>query len=297
MIALLVSAWVLPLGASDAPRPFRSGIDLVTLDVCVRDGSGRFLPTLRPEDFLVIENGKIQRITFLEPSDALPLRVVLLIDSSASMIGPKLTRAVDAATQFVDLLEPDDEFAIITFSDKTNVVAPFGADAAEAHAALRAITASGMTALNEALLVAANELGRAEKLRSIDFREVVIVLSDGEDTASVIDFEEVRHAVRGSGALVYAVSLRASRSGQWLGANWPLLQLAADTGGRALGVPKLDALPGLYRDINAEVRHLYRIGYVSSDSGRDGKWRSIAVRLLDRDGRVQTRTGYFAPRR
>src|SRR5438067_811623 len=91
--ALLLSgllATSIPLRGSDAPRPFRSGIDLVTLDVCVRDAAGRFLPTLGPEDFLVVENGKIQHITFLDPSDALPLRVVLLIDSSASMMGPKL---------------------------------------------------------------------------------------------------------------------------------------------------------------------------------------------------------------
>ena len=125
-------------------------------------------------------------------------------------------------------------------------------------------------------------------------REVIIVLSDGEDTASVVGFDEALPVLRRSGALVYALSLRADAKGVWLGATWPLLELARDTGGRTLSVPILDKLPALYEEIAAEVRHLYRIGYVSNDERRDGQWRQVAVRVLTRDARVRTRAGYYA---
>jgi hypothetical protein len=92
------------------------------------------------------------------------------------------------------------------------------------------------------------------------------------------------------------VSLQVTDRGEWLGATWPMMQLARDTGARAMGVPRLDALPELYREINAEVRHLYRLAYVSNNSRRDGQWRTIFVQVPTRDARVRTRSGYYAPR-
>ncbi len=91
---------------------FKGGVDLVSLDVCVRDATGHFLPDLTPEDFLILENGKPQRPSFVMPSGALPLRAVLLIDRSASMDGAKLRRAVEAAELFGRSLGPDDRLGI-----------------------------------------------------------------------------------------------------------------------------------------------------------------------------------------
>lgn len=148
----------------------------------------------------------------------------------------------------------------------------------------------------DAMLVAASELARARTDALPDTREVIVLLSDGQDTSSRVSFEEVLPAIRRSGALVYGVSLQASRRGEWLGATWPMLTLAGDTGGRALGVPEPGALPELYREILAEVRHLYRVGYVSNNARRDGGWRPVSVQVPGRDARVQTRSGYYAPR-
>lgn len=296
-IALWLSAVALRAGESGRPDAFKSGVDLVTLDVCVRDATGRFLPTLSADDFLVLENGSIQRVAFLTPGNALPLRVVLVIDASNSMMGPKLARARAAAATFASRLAPDDQLEIIAFNQKASIVLSFEDNRAGAGATLQKIAASGMTALNEALLVAASELRRAQRTYGTEAREVVIVLSDGEDTSSVIGFEEVLRALRTSGALVYSLSLRTNAMGEWLGANWPLLQLAADTGGRAVAVPRLAALESLYDEIDAEVRHLYRLGYVSNNGSRDGKWRALSVRLRSGDGRIQARSGYYAASR
>ena len=296
-----------PLASSSTRRPstpqFRGSVDLVPLDVCVRDANGRFLPDLSADDFLVLEDGKPQQVSFLLPADEVPLSAVLLIDMSHSMYGPKLNRALEAARQFAAWLDPDDHLEIIAFNHRATTLHRFNDDPARVHgtltsamgAALASIGSTGSTALYDALLLATNDLGRKRQTGVPETRDVIIVLSDGEDTSSRVGFEEVLPVVRRSGVLVYSVSLRASESGEWLGANWSMLQLARDTGARALGVPRLEALPELYREIDAEVRHLYRLAYVSNDRRRDGRWRTISVRVPSRDARVTTRAGYYAP--
>ena len=299
----IAQASATPASASAAgvttPAPsssrFTAGVDLVSLDVCARDAAGRFLADLTAHDFLVLENGKPQQISFFMPSAAVPLTAVLLIDRSASMSGPKLERAVEAAAAFARLLGPDDRLEIIAFNHRAQRLHAFGDDPARVAVSLASIRSTGSTSLYDALLVAANDLARAGAgLR--ETREVIVVLSDGEDTASLIGFDELLPVLRRNGALVYAVSLREGPKGEWLGANWPLLAIAGDTGARALGVSDLDALPKLYAEINAEVRHLYRIGYVSTDGRRDGQWRTVSVRVPSTDARVRTRAGYYASR-
>jgi len=275
------------------PR-FKASVDLVSLDVSVRDATGQFLTGLTSEDFLVLEDGRPQHISFVVRSGTLPLRAVLLIDRSSSMHGAKLERAVQAAGLFARWLAPRDQLGIIAFNQQVAQVHAFHTDPARVPSALASVTAMGSTSLYDALLVAANDLVRARADAPSETRDALIVLSDGEDTASLVGFEEVLAVMRRSGALVYTVSFRESAKGEWLGASWPLLALARDTGARALGVPSLDALPALYAEIDAEVRHLYRIGFVSNDARRDGRWRNVAVRVLSRDARVQTRAGYYA---
>jgi VWFA-related protein len=195
------------------------------------------------------------------------------------------------------LLGPGDQLEIVAFNERTTRLHSFGDDPRNVSVALRSITATGMTGLYDALLVAEDDLRRSRRDGELpDAREVVIVLTDGDDTASLVGFDEVLPAFRRTGALVYSVSLRAGPNGQSLGATWPLLDLARETGARAFSVPRLDALPALYQAINAEVRQLYRIGYVSNDDRRDGHWRTITVRVPSKDARIQARAGYYATR-
>ena len=289
---------------ADGSSLFKAAVDLVPLDVCVRDASGRFVPDLAANDFLILENGKPQQVSFLVPSSAVPLKAVLLIDMSHSMYGAKLNRALESAKEFAARLSPADRVEVIAFNRRTMRLHGFDEDPAHLvsiltssmEGALRSIGATGSTALYDAVLVAINDLVKSRAGVMPDTREVVIVLSDGEDTSSRVAFEEMLPAVRRSGVLVYSVSLRADERGEWLGASWPLMQLARDTGAQALGIPRLEALPELYREISAEVRHLYRLAYESNDERRDGQWRTILVRVPSRDARVITRAGYYAPR-
>jgi VWFA-related protein len=221
---------------------------------------------------------------------------VLLLDRSASMYGEKLDRARTAALEFARLLGPDDHLEIIAFNQRATVVQTQGGHASSWPLALTQFSASGSTALYDAMAVAAHQLSRARRNAEGYTRDLVIILSDGEDTASVVGFDEVLPLLRRSGALVYGLSLRADRAGETLGATWPLQQLARDTGAVAMGVPELDSLPRLYTQINEEVRQLYRLGYVSSDKRADGQWRELSVRVDVPEAKVRTRSGYYAAR-
>lgn len=297
LIAAVALATVSAAGGAapnDPPR-FRAAVDLVALDVCVRDASGRLVPDLSMDDFVVLENGKRQRLEFLAPSDGLPLTVVLLLDRSGSMDGRKLQQAVEAATAFATMLRPEDRLEILGFNDRTVRLHGFDDERSRVPEALARVHAIGSTSLYDAMLVAASSIVRARRDGGPETREAIIVLTDGEDMGSRVDFDEVLPALRRSGAVVYSVSLRTDIAGQWLGANWQMLATARDTGGRAAGVHG-DELAALYREINTELRHMYRLGYVSGDARRDGTWRTVSVRVPAHDSRVRTRSGYYAPR-
>lgn len=171
--ALLLAAQLAASTATDLPQTFKSDVDLVSLDICVRDPSGGFMANLTADDFLVLENGKPQRVLFVVPSDAVPLTVMLLIDRSASMGGQKLERALGAVTQFLKLLRAKDHVAILAFNQRAVRVHAFGDDPARVPVALASLKATGATALNDALLVAANDLVRARRGDLPETREAI----------------------------------------------------------------------------------------------------------------------------
>jgi Ca-activated chloride channel family protein len=270
-------------------------VHLVTLDVVVRDASGRLATDLTADDFLVLEDGAPQRVAIFARADALPLNIVLLLDRSASMYGEKLERACVAAEEFARTLRPGDHLEVIAFNQRAVMVPADASHGGNPVGQLGSLTAKGATALYDAMLLAANQLQRARAAKpNAVTRDLIIVLSDGEDTASLTDFEEVLPALRRSGALVYGLSLRAGKDGQALGATWPLQALARDTGARAVGVRQLATLSDLYAEIDAEVRSMYRLGYVSTKPQGHGEWRALTVRTVGRDTHVRTRSGYYA---
>lgn len=276
---------------------FKSGIDLVPLEVCVKDHEGRYLPALGPEDFLILEDGVPQRIQFFEADGLVPLAVALVIDRSSSMRGPKLDRAKAAAEAFMHELRSDDLVEIITFNERADRRYSLGADRAAARASIADVSAHGQTGLFEAILVALRDLERAQKQSPFDYRSVMLILSDGEDTSSLLTFEDVLEDVRRSGVMVYAVSLQTNARGEWQPPPFELAQFAFDTGGRAVGVRNLVDLNAIYQEIGVELRHLYRLAYMPPTTARIGAWRPISVRVTGRkNAQVRTRSGYYAPR-
>ena len=298
LLAILLS---LATAVPDAQTVFRSGVDLVALDVCIKDRQGHVVPTLQPGDLVVLEDNVPQPVSFVWAADRVPVAVTLLLDRSSSMEGDPIKYAREAAMRFVDGLGPDDQLSIIAFGKRAQRLASFSDDRRVASDALLTAEASGTTAMYDAMMVALDDIAKARRHRTRDMRDVLLVLTDGDDTASVNAFEEVKATARRSDVMVYAVAIRLSHDAlpgltRNVAPPWPLMDLAAESGGVAVSAPAIDRLPALFDDILAEISHLYRVGYVSTNTTHDGGWRRIAVRVTGKDLIARTRSGYVAPR-
>jgi len=275
---------------------FRGGVDLVPLEVCVRNREGRPIAGLKPADFLVLENNVPQQIVLFSAEGRVPLAVTILLDSSHSMAGARFERAKAAAAELIGILRPGDLVEVISFNQRANLRYVLGADHEEAKLSLNGISPTGMTGLYEATLVAVRRLDRARQTQAVEYRQVLIVLSDGEDTSSVLPFESVLEDVRRSNVLLYAISLLTEERDRTVTPRSQMARLARDTGGRAITVRDLGGLSRIYQEIAVELVHLYRLAYVPSPAVRDGSWRTVSVRTSTKDAMVQTRSGYYAPR-
>lgn len=276
---------------------FATAVDLVSLDVRVTGPDGRAVSDLGQGDFLVLEDGVPQPLTLVTAGVGTPFVALLLIDRSHSMYGDKLRLAKAAARSFVELMGPDDRVGVLAFNAQVRRAASLGDEQATVLTGIDAIPAgSGATGLYEAVLVGLNDL---EWSRAVDHgmsRDVLLVLSDGEDTMGRIAFDEVVKEVRRHHVLVYAVAMPSDDGRRATGPGYALTQLALETGGRAVVAPDAEALPDLYRESHAELRQLYRLAYVSRNEREDGAWRKISVRVPSRDVHVRTRSGYYARR-
>jgi Ca-activated chloride channel family protein len=305
---VLLLAWLVTLllggpgrGRAQAPvrepPTFEAGIGVTNLNVSVREGRG-YVGGLTQADFAIYEDGVRQELSlFLH--ERLPISLVLIIDSSSSM-RVKLGAAQKAAARFLGTLLPGDRAAVIAFNVRVETLADFTEDRSALEAAIARVEASGPTALHNALYVALKGLahrGAPGELR----RRAVVLLSDGEDTASLATDEQVIGLARKGEAGIYAISLRPDRSAgrprrEFSQAAYLLTTLAQESGGRVYFPESLSELDGVYERIAEELRTLYSIGYVSNNRKRDGKWRRIVVRVPRREGlEVRYRVGYFAP--
>ena len=185
---------------------FRTGVDVVALNVTVTDGLNRYVTSLGQEDFLIFENGRKQELTFFQKT-ALPLALVLLLDTSASMQG-NLGVAQEAAIGFARELGPEDQAAVIEFDSTVSVLQSFTNDRAAIERAIRDTEADGSTALYNAVYIALKELNKtAREVRGQPRRRALVLLSDGDDTSSLIAFDEVLDVAVRADTAIYAIGL------------------------------------------------------------------------------------------
>lgn len=281
---------------SGSQRPqFRVSVEMVSLSVTVFDEDRRLVTDLGVEDFNVYEDGAPQEIKIFS-REALPLRMVILLDTSSS-IERRLALAQEAAVRFVDSLQPGDQVKIIEFNDRVLALTDFTPDFAEAKEAIRSTKAQGATSLYEALYISLRSFSRQ---RDGDERLAVVVLSDGNDTRSLVTFDDVRDLARKTDVLVYTISLRGQeddlRKQKYADAKYELEKLSVETGGSSFAPAGIDDLAGVYERIAAELKSQYNIGYVSTNAKTDGSWRRLQV-MCDQEGtEVRSRVGYYAPR-
>jgi Ca-activated chloride channel homolog len=291
--------WALALSAPlVAQQVFRGGTDVVSLSVTVTDTTGRLVPGLDQDSFQVFEDGVLQDISTFSRAQQ-PIALSILLDTSTSM-EKKLGAAQQAAAGFVATLGPHDVAQIIDFDSRAEVLQTFTSDKAALEGAIRRTQVGGSTSLYNALYIALTQLKEiraksADQLR----RQAIIVLSDGEDTSSVMDYEQVLDQSKRSEVSVYAIGLR-SRKDQpthgWNEAEFVLRTLSQETGGRVFFVEDIGQLKTVYQQIADELANQYTIGYISKNHTHDGAWRRIVVRVVNNTGATaRTKSGYFGP--
>jgi Ca-activated chloride channel family protein len=307
LVRYAIGAAALAAAASLAPVPltgqtpqtpaFRAGVDVVSLNVTVTDATGRYATDLQGEDFSVYEDGVKQDITLFSRTN-LPVALALLIDTSASM-ETRLPVAQEAAVGFARRLRPQDLAEIVSFDSRVIVLQTFTNHAGELEQAIRKTSAGGSTSLNNAVYIALKDLKKviaksADEVR----RQAVVVLSDGEDTSSLLPFEEVLDLAKRSETAIYSIGLKADESSNARGfkeAEFVMRQFAQETGGRAFFPMQIAELAGIYGQISDELSSQYTVGYTSRNPRRDGAWRRVVVRVARPSTIARTKTGYFAP--
>jgi len=283
--------------AARSSSRFRSIANAVVVDVCVTARDDSFVPALTADDFLVLDDNRLQDVIFFAGEERLPLAVTMLIDRSGSMRGSKLEAAEAAAVSFIDTLREHDLVEVIAFNDQPSTLFPLGSEHDVARQSVSGLSGTGATRLWDAVILGLRDLQRSQRHKVARYRQIMVILSDGDDEKSLVSFDYVLDDVRRSGVIVYAVSFRTDDRNRGLAPPRELAQLAFDSGGRAASVDSADSLARVYREVAAEIRSLYQIGFVPSDPGDDGQWRSISVRVPGRDVHVRARSGYYPAQR
>ena len=301
LVAALAAALALPV-AAQAPRPtprppvFEAGIEVINLNVSITDARGQYVSGLGRDDFAVFEDGIKQDLSIFAHEN-LPISMVLMVDTSASM-DVKLSMARSAGKRFVRTLRPQDMAQVMQFTDRATVLQDFTADHAALEEAFDRTEASGPTALHNALYVALKDLAKQKSGPELR-RRALVLLSDGEDTASLVSDDQVLELARKTEINIYAISLRAKAAPdrsrlKFSQAAHLLTALTQDTGGQVHFPNSLSELEAVYDSIAEELRSQYSLGYVSSNKRTDGKWRRIVVRVPAReDLRVRHKLGYY----
>ena len=298
-----VAVWVLAVtGAATlaAQQAFRGGTELVGLTITVHDGSNRLVAGLDEGDFQVFEDSVRQDIANFSRQPQ-PTALSLVIDTSVSM-EPRLTVAQNAAIGFVKRLGPNDLAQVLSFDSTTKILIEFTPDKEALERAIRRTEASGSTSLYNALYTALRGLVQIREERGPDVRrQAIVLLSDGQDTTSVIPYDDVLDLAKRSEVVVYAIALQDKPDGTgrnesaWQENQYVLGQLTTSTGGKAFAVTDPSALPAIYSQIADELSNQYTIGYASKSTRRDGAWRRILVRVTRPNMTARTKAGYFGP--
>lgn len=259
---------------------FRSGVDAVQVDVSVMRGSA-VVTGLTADNFSLTDNGVTQEVASVT-LDKLPLTVLLLLDTSASVAGEKLAHLIDASRQLATSLRADDRASLVTFSHQLQLRVPPTGDKTAVASALSAIAGRGATALNDAVHFAL-------QLRPLDnTRTVLLLFTDGLDTASWLKSDNILDEGRRAGIVIHAVELYGGLTGKsaFLG------RLVETSGGRVWSARNAGDLQTLFTQALDEMRARYLLTFTPRGVSRDG-WHDLKVTLKNARGEVTARPAYF----
>ena len=256
-------------------------VNRVILWVTVTDKSGELVGDLTKENFSVFEDGAPQTIRDFLLEDR-PITMAIVLDSSGSM-RDAMPEVHQAAAGFVETLRPQDKALVIDFDDRVFLIQELTSDQALLKEAVTSTEALGSTALFDGLHAA------FRKLRGIEGRKAIVLLSDGDDTSSQLAYNRILEEAKAQSVLIYGIGLGDVRKSV-------LKELADVTGGRSFFVAKANQLAEVYRKIADELRRQYYLSYSTTNSKWDGRFIKLEVKSKNPDWSVRARRGYFAVR-
>jgi VWFA-related protein len=282
------------LGAQESrQRPLRSSVELTVVTATVRDAEGRLATGLPREAFEIFEDGAPVPVAQFT-NERVPLGLGLLLDVSDSMFGRKIRDAQGAVERFLlNLLAPADAFFVMAFNHETRLLFGWKESPEGVHEALARIKPTGSTAIYDAISASMPFIQNRPRERA-----ALVLITDGEDSASELSLHDLRPALLRSDAFVYAIAIdtretQAIANKLNLGA---LNDITGQSGGRTEVIRSTGDLDAATANIADELNHQYVLGYSSPKAG-DGKYHSIRVRVNREGYRVRARNGYVAGRR
>lgn len=279
---------------ADGQFRYKTGIDVAGFAVTVVDRAGVPVQDLKADDFEVKEDGALQSVSYFSTSaaqDTTPLHIGLLFDVSESM-QRDLSFSRNAAIKFLNMFPTAADFTLVEFSDDVRAARFSQAEFPRLVERIRNGKAKGRTSLYDATTV---YLGSAFDQAG---RKVLVIYTDGDDTSSSRTWDETLHTLRASDVTVYPIGFFAGRGSPRMTLQSRLHEMAKLTGGRALFPDSMKELEPMYESIAKEVQGQYLLGYVPTNTVRDGKWRKVQITLKKPTSeriQLRTREGYFAP--
>jgi Ca-activated chloride channel homolog len=295
-LASLVLAACLCSAQQEPSTTLKIDVRLVNVFVTVTDQRGAPVGSLNKENFHLLEDGKEQKISVFDKESALPLSIILAVDTSLST-KKDLPLELASARHFAHtILRPIDALSLYTFSEIVDEVVPFTADMKTIDRGIERIHSGAATALYDALCLGSQALDRRRG------RKVMVVITDGGDTVSRYDYRDAVRSAQEAEAIVYSiivVPVEAS-AGRDTGGEHALIQLSEDTGGKHYYASSLPQLDSAFRQISDELRTQYLLAYYPSQRLSDSEFRRIQVSIHGVDGlddfHVRHRMGYYSSR-
>ena len=275
-------------------KPMKVDVDLVLIPATITDPMNRLVTGLERDNFELFENGRRQEIRHFSSEDA-PLSLGVIFDMSGSMSN-KIEKSREAVVEFFRTANPQDEFFMVSFSERPEVLNDFTSSVEEIQGRLISAIPRGRTALLDAIYLGLNKMVRARHQK-----KAMLIISDGGDNHSRYTEGEIKSLVKEADVQVYAIGIFDSvpRTTEERMGPTMLATITDVTGGRTFTIDNPNELADVATKIGIELRNQYVLGYRPNNSVHDGKWRKVKVKLNPPKGlpplHVYSKTGYYAP--
>lgn len=295
-LAVPLLTMALAVGLAAQQPVFRAGTEMVGFGVTVTDRRGNFITDLKPDDLEIVEEGTAQAIQLFARGDdvetAPELHIGLVFDTSGSM-GDDIALARSAAVRFLNTLTDAKDMTLVDFDTEIRVSKYEQASFPRLVERIRGRKPDGLTALYDAIGV------YLTGARDDEGRKILVMFTDGGDTRSTTSFSKLITMLRDSDVTVYAVGFLEHQSPTTRGEQRQRInQIVLETGGEAFFPSEMKQVEDAYAKILKQIRAQYTVGYVSTNTKQDGRWRKVEIKVKRPDiqgPKVQARKGYYAP--